>query len=80
MTDATASAHAELRRMQRGDSDNDRSLERMWDEGFRCKLDGRSYTEARYDMLENVVLISRGDTIVTVLDATNEEIEVIENG
>lgn len=70
------SSHASLRRVQRGDVNNDRKLEDVWVQAIPCEVEGFDYHEARYDMVEQIVLTAKNDRIVTVLDASLPHVDV----
>lgn len=76
MKDNFASDHAALRRLQRGDCDNDRTLTEVWDEAVPCEVKYKSYDEARIDFIEDLILLRKDDEIVTVLNRGGEDVTI----
>lgn len=67
------SKHAKAKWMVRADFRE--SVVDAWSEGVRVSMPGYSYTEARFDSKSNMVLLSHGDEIVTVIKCY-EHIEI----
>jgi len=67
MQDDIATAHADLRLMQRI-HEMDRTMTELWDTGIPCEVKYKHYDEARIVPEESMVMLMIDGKIVTVLD------------
>lgn len=71
MEDAFASAHADLRLMQRT-GDLDISMSELWDGAIPCDIKGHGYDEARVSPSHDVVMLMVEGRVVALLDKTHD--------
>lgn len=71
-TSAGITNHIDLRVLTRGVG-IDYDARSLWEDATPVEVEGHVYTEARYNDKTNVILLRKGDKLVTLLRAENEE-------